>query len=76
MLIGGLHFKVVGTNSLVGSALIYTAVALQASRFRILTQGPFPIPPPLSPTLLPVSSDPFHHNKGENSKKKKKKKKL
>ncbi len=60
-------------NSLVGSVLTYSTVALRTSRVRIMTRGPFPnLPPLLSPTSLPVSSDLSYRNKGENDKKNKK----
>ncbi len=61
------------SNSLVGSVLTYSTVALRTSRVRIMTRGPFPnLPPLLSPTSLPVSSDLSYRNKGENDKKNKK----
>ncbi len=45
-----------------------SAVALRASRVRILTRGPFPILPALSSTSLPISSDLSYHNKGKHAK--------
>lgn len=59
--------KYVCTDSLVGSVPKYSAVTLWTSRVRIITQGTFPILPPLSPTSVPVNSDLSCHNKGKNA---------
>ncbi len=40
----------------------------RASRVQILAQGTSPIPPPLSPTSLPVSSTLSYHNEGKKKK--------
>ncbi len=51
--IGSLNTQTqVGVDGLVGSMPTCSTVALQASRVRVPVCGPFPIPPPLSCSLL------------------------